>query len=109
MPLYTMLDLAPSTRFYSLENCMVILSRQRQLIKKELVHSRQQFIVHDLRRLGLGEAELAIPLGQPLPIPQYNRSPMPWSERIVFRSGRYIVLAVGAAEMPAWLESSFGL
>jgi hypothetical protein len=109
MPLYELLAIAPSTRFYSLENCLVILERQRPLIKAELAKSRQRFVVHDLRRLGLSDQDIAAAQGKTLPIPQYRRPPLPWSERICFRAGRYVVLSVAAREMPVWIESSFGL
>jgi len=97
---YLLLDIRPSTRYYALENCLVILKRQRPLIKRELALSRQRFIVCDLRRLGLSDRDIAA---------MERRGHLPWSERICFRAGRYVVLAVPAREMPGWLESSFRL
>jgi hypothetical protein len=109
IPLYEMLDVVPSTRFYALENCVIILGRQRALIKAELARSRQRYVVHDLKRMQLSDAELESAEGRPLPVPQFDRAPMPWSERIVYRAGRYIVLAIPATQMPLWIETSFGL
>ncbi len=32
-----------------------------------------------------------------------------WAGRVEFRAGRYGVLRLSGAEMPAWLEENFGL
>jgi hypothetical protein len=111
-PLYPDLDVRPSTRYFFLQNALTLFRQRRALIKEELAGSRQRFVVCDLLwyAMDVTEEDLrAAGEGGPLPLPPRWHTPYPWSERIVFRSGRYIVLELPADEMPRWLESVFEL
>jgi hypothetical protein len=111
-PLYLDLDVRPSTRYFFLQNDLTLFRERRGLIKGELAGSRQRFVVCDLLwyAMNVTEEDLrAADAGKGLSLPPQWHTPCPWSERIVFRSGRYAVLALPAEEMPGWLESVFGL
>jgi hypothetical protein len=111
-PLYLDLDVRPSTRYFFLQNCVTLFRQRRELIKGEVAGSRQRFVVCDLLwyAMNVTEEDLrAADEGKALALPAPWHTPCPWSERIVFRSGRYVVLELPAEEMPGWLESVFGL
>ena len=78
--LYRDLGVRPATRFNFVRNFVVSLPRQRAVILGELEQSRQRFMVCDTE---------ATPAG---------------SGRVVFQSGRYVVLRLAGAETPAWID-----
>jgi hypothetical protein len=112
LPLLAMLHMRPSTRSTYLETGLAVMPHLRKPILDELAASRQKYIVCDLHRLcdeaNLDPGTLPAEADAPLPIPQYLQQPMPWKERIVFRAGRYVLLAVSGPEMPVWVHTSFG-
>jgi hypothetical protein len=111
-PLYLDLDVRPSTRYFFLQNCVTLFRQRRERIKGELAGSRQRFVVCDLLWYGMNVTEedvRAADEGKALNLPTCWHTPCPWSERIVFRSGRYVVLDLPAGDMPRWLEAVFGL
>jgi hypothetical protein len=108
IPLYLDLDVRPSTRHFLLQHVLAMFPRRRELVLHELTSSGQRFVVCDLLWYGLNSSEedLASSGDSLVPrLPRRWREPYPWSERIVFRSGRYVVLEVSAAEMPVWLQT----
>lgn len=101
LSLYDDLGVRPATRFTVIENYLRMLPRRRAVLYGELGASRQRFMVCDIEaiameklRAGLGEG--AVPGAPP---------PAAWAERVVFRSGRYIVLRLSGPETPAWAEA----
>src|SRR5262249_17253575 len=108
-PLYLDLGVRPSTRYFFLEMALVIFKSHRGEVKEALAGSRQRFVVYDLRQL---PAEDQLEPDTPdwwqregdIPFRQYAA----WKDRIVFHAGRYVVLRITAAEMPRWIEESFG-
>ena len=78
--LYGDLGVRPATRFNFVRNFVVSLPRQRGVILGELARSRQRFMVCDTEATAAG------------------------SGRVVFASGRYVVLSLSGAETPAWID-----
>jgi hypothetical protein len=109
IPLYLSLDLKPSTEFTDLEMALLAFPRHRDEVRARVAASGQKYLVFDLWRLGVTREHFAAPDGAMPSFRQYNQQPFPWSERIIFRAGRYLVLRLSAAEMPLWLHASFGL
>jgi hypothetical protein len=93
LPVYLELGLRPSTRYFLLENVLVICPRQRGRVCAELAAGGQRYLLCDLKTTtwrpghGPGEAGFA-------------------EERIVYRAGRYAVFAVDAPAMPNWVEEN---
>jgi hypothetical protein len=91
--LYGDLGVRSATRFQFVQNFVVSLPRQRQTVYDELAASPQRFLVCDLQGYGMEHFRTALDEGR------YSGQ-----ERIVFRSGRYVVLRLNGAETPRWLE-----
>ncbi len=83
--LYDDLGVRPATRFHFVKNWVVALPRQRRAVYAELATTRQRFMVYDTER------------GEPIS--------SAWSERIVFRAGRYVVFRLSGPETPRWIEA----
>lgn len=83
--LYDDLGVRPATRFHFVKNWVVALPRQRRAIYAELAATHQRFMVYDTER--------AEPISSA------------WSERIVFRAGRYVVFRLSGPETPGWVEA----
>jgi hypothetical protein len=108
IPLYLDLDVRPSTRHFLLQHVLAMFPRHRDLVLHELTSSGQRFLVCDLLWYGLNAREEDLEAAADAlvpPLPRRWHEPYPWSERIVFRSGRYVVLEASAAEMPLWLQT----
>ena len=84
--LYADLGVRPATRFAFVQSVLVF-PRQRGVIDPELASSRQRFMVCDLEGYGMEQLQ---------------------EERVVFRSGRYVVLRLSGAETPRWLDTCSG-
>jgi hypothetical protein len=108
-PLYLQLNLQPSTRHIFLQNALTVFVRHRSHIQANLADSRQRLVVFDLfgMRLQPGETEESDPETRPLPT--MWQTPSRWADKVVFRSGRYVVFAIGATDMTDWLEECFQL
>jgi hypothetical protein len=104
-PLYLDLDLEPSTRYVILQDLLVIFGRHRAEIHAALAESRQRFVVCDLTRFGMEPIRkyLQPRAGDP------PAGPYPWSEKIAFRSGRYVLFQLAGSEMASWLDFHFRL
>ncbi len=89
LPLYLDLGVRPSTRHFLLANELAVFRRQRGTICADLAASRQRYFVCDLAvtswKAGRGPED-------------DSRFP------ILFRAGRYVVLALDGPAMPAWIE-----
>ena len=107
LPLWEMLDQTPPTRYYIVQNNLLSFHSRNAEIKKTLSEvPNQRYLVCD--HVGLRSE----------PPPGYswrdNRADWPlradwygpsrWADRIVFRSGRYVVIAMPAADVPRWMD-----
>lgn len=97
--LYHDLNVRSATRFLFLQNVLVNFRRQRDAIFAELAASRQRFLVCDVE--GYGMEKVRRFLDSPA------SAPYVWSDRIVFRSGRYVVFRLSGAETSRWFEDTF--
>ncbi len=98
---YSQLELRPSTRYVFLEELMDLFPTRHALIEQTLADSRQRYVVTDLLAAGLSleEATAVGPDGPAAPPPAFPRNldgQYPWSHRVVFRSGRFMVHVVGS-------------
>jgi hypothetical protein len=108
LPLIEELDVLPAGNLMDVSLVLTGLPGFRNLIHERLAASKQKYVVVDLVRLGLSRAELSTGNSGPLPIPQFDQHPLPWSEHVAFRAGRYLVLRIDWRDMPLWLQTSFG-
>lgn len=107
--LYLLLDLKPSIRFLHVATAAQIGPTQQEIIRQELIASPQRYVVSDLMRV-LRFADDAEAPGRngpndlPPNFPRGQLRHFPWTEPIVFRSGRYVVHRVenpiGSIAMP---------
>jgi hypothetical protein len=94
------LDVEAATRYHFFQNNWLTFRRHRPRIYADLAASRQRYVVIDLLwRQGIA---LKDPDLDQLP-PRWER----WKSRIVYQSGRYVVLEMTGAETSAWLEECF--
>jgi hypothetical protein len=102
VPVYLDADLRPAMRYVFLQNALECLPTRRGRIRAELAASGQRYIVCDLLgyRSGL----------RPEDLEDDTRHPDFWCPpaEAVFRSGRYVVFRLPAADVPEWLDRGFG-
>jgi hypothetical protein len=104
LPLYGELGVRPSTRFNCLRKPVTVFKGQRDYIYGLLADSPQRFMVCDIDSEGMAKSPLPAALRGEAPPASY-----PWLDRIVFRSGRYVVFRLSGPETPRWLEATFEL
>ena len=96
LPLYTDLDLLPSTRFVQLTTMLAIARRQRDEVLQSVLSGPQRFVVVDLR-----DPPLTLnPRQRPVRLPPSVLELFPYREPVVFRSGNYLVHRVRLPEEP---------
>jgi hypothetical protein len=107
--LYQQLDVKAATRFLFLQNVVLNFKSQRQTIFGELAVSRQHFLICDLQGYGMKRVRRTLNSeeGQDGFSASLPAAPYAWSDRIVFRSGRYIVFRLSGAETARWFEETF--
>jgi hypothetical protein len=96
--LYLDLDVAPAFPYMQVDTVLLFFPQKEELLRRQLASSWQRFVVSDLQSpklMGSSEAAHAEQPGQPLALPpgfppEWKQC-FPWSEPIVFRSGRYLV------------------
>lgn len=94
--LYPELNLKPATRYAFFDSNLVFCYNHREELYQALVESPQKYIVTDLIESGFNRETALAPAktpGQKVP-PQYPvslKEAYPWSQPVVFRSGRYLV------------------
>jgi hypothetical protein len=98
VPLYQETGLTMPTRYVFVHNVLTIFPSGREQVREALVASRQRYVVCDLRWFEMDHLRQ-----------QLDDGTSPWSERVAFRAGRYLVFRLSGPEMPAWLEDNFGL
>jgi hypothetical protein len=100
IPVYWDLGVEPSTRYIYLWNVLFFFHNHVDEIHSDLKASRQRYVVTDYTRLYLNKDpskadEDALPPNGPAPEPVTSLAKLhpefPWSEPIVFRSGKYLV------------------
>ncbi len=94
--LYQRLELRPPTRYVYLFELLMYFPNQREVILASVTASGHRFVVTDLASCGMPISQaLAVgPDGPTAPPPAYravSRRNYPWSQRVVFRSGTYLV------------------
>lgn len=113
--LYLTLDVDPATRYMHFGTVFAIRSPGdwiRTRVAEDVRNSRQRYVVADLARMtedrGLPHApgEGGDPLALPAWFPAPERAKFPWNQRLVFRSGRYVVYQIvgplGEIGVPDW-------
>jgi hypothetical protein len=101
---YVDLGVKPSTRFVFLNSALVWFPRHREVIRKTVADSPGHFVVSDLTDAGLspGQAAEGSPTALPPAFPEKAKDVFPWSEPIIFRSGRYAVHQVKGPVKRLW-------
>ncbi|MCE9561896.1 MAG: hypothetical protein K8U57_07565, partial [Planctomycetes bacterium] len=113
--LYLTFNLDPATRYMHYGNVFSITSKDdwiKKRIAKEVSESRQRYVVADLAWLTrdwVKPHELG-PSGDPRKLPPWfpdsAKDKFPWNQKLVFRSGRYVVYQVvnplGEIDVPDW-------
>jgi hypothetical protein len=90
--LYLTLGLKPSARFFHYGTVLDGFPSKRGQVRRELEASRQRYVVSDLWAVGLQTpSPLTDPLKLPPGFPRRWAGLYPWTQPIVFRSGRYLV------------------
>ncbi|MBV9125597.1 MAG: hypothetical protein JO112_19785 [Planctomycetes bacterium] len=108
VPLYLDLNLKPSTNYLFLQFGLLFFSQHRDEMLAAWSSSPQRFLVCDLegprmaalkKTLGGGDDSL---LDADAPV----LASYPWKDRIVFRSGRYVVFRLSGPESSQWLADT---
>lgn len=106
LPVWTLTGLRPPTRYYLVHNNLCAFPGHRAEILAELSGvPNQRFVVCDLAALRWGQPPTGCE-GRPAeewPLPADWHGSRRWADRVVFRSGRYLVLAMPAADVSAWI------
>jgi hypothetical protein len=91
-PLHLELKLRPSTRFLHFITVLDGFPGRREEVLRELAASGQRYVVSDLLAVGVQvPSPLTDPLKLPAEFPKGWAKYYPWTQPIVFRSGRYLV------------------
>ncbi len=109
--LYLDLDLRPSTRFPQVEMTTLFFTKHRDEVLAEVNASHQRFVVSDLVWTGMTpeaaeEADPNDPLALPPAFPEEFVFTYPWTEPVVFRSGRYLVHRVTGPATHFWRDDT---
>ncbi len=108
--LYIETQIRPSTRFVFLDTFLACFVNHHDEIMKEVMNSKQHYVVTDLRTLGInrvrGEVARSLQSLDPI-LPDEVRGQFPWSEPVAFRVGLYTVHEVGKPKpgpekVPPW-------
>jgi hypothetical protein len=97
IPLYLELGVQPSTRLVWIDILVHFFPGHMDEMRSELAHSGQRYLVSDLGGPRSLDPALAVsggkdqPLALPPGFPRDWATHYPWSEPVVFRSGRYLV------------------
>jgi hypothetical protein len=106
LPLWELLGQTPPTRYYIVQNNTLSFRGHRAQIVGALSRvPRQRFLVCDLAAIRWDPppgCDWKHASDWPLRDDWYG--PRRWADRIVFRAGKYVVLEMPAADVPAWLD-----
>jgi hypothetical protein len=103
-PLYFELNRTPSTPYVNFDQTLAWFPGHREEIRRTLAASGQRYLVADVKELERGWPESELPRTDEPPrlpddFPPRWRDWYPWDRPVLFRAGRYLVLA--ADEPPA--------
>jgi hypothetical protein len=105
LPLWEMLDQTPPTRYYIvLNNTLSFRSHKAEIFGALSDAPNLRFLVCDLSEIRWNTPiiyDYSNPGAWPLREDWYG--PRRWADRVVFRSGRYVVVAMTGAEIPQWM------
>ena len=105
LPLWERTGLTPPVRYYIVQNnILAFRSRRTEIIAALAGIPNQRFLVCDIAALRWDlppGCDWRHPEQWPFPADWYG--PRRWADKVVFRAGRYVVLAMPASETPAWL------
>jgi hypothetical protein len=105
LPVYEQTGITPPVRYYIVQNnVMAFHSRRSEIIASIASNPRQRFLVCDLVALRWDSppgCDWRHPEEWPLPADWYG--PRRWADKVVFRAGRYLVLAMTASDTTDWL------
>ncbi len=87
-PLFLELGLRSSTPFLHFNTLLSAFPRHHEAIRRRLEDSRQVFVVSDLQSTGITRTDIE---RDRVSLPREWSRVYPWSEPVVFRSGRYLV------------------
>ncbi|MBV9125404.1 MAG: hypothetical protein JO112_18770, partial [Planctomycetes bacterium] len=112
-PLLLDLDIQPPTRFPEVSGTTTFFPSRGEELREELARSRQRFVVSDLcvgpGLMSFTKAAQARP-GEPASLPpDFPREMLkyyPWSEPVVFHSGRYVVQRVTGPAGRFWFDEA---
>lgn len=106
LPLWELLNQKPPTRYYIFQNNYLAFRTYREQILETMSQNPEQmYLVCDLVSVKYDPkigASYHNPDSWPLAYTWYGERR--WADRVIFRSGRYVVLAVSAAEFPALIH-----
>ena len=103
--LYRELDVNPATPFAFLQSPLISFRSRQGALFAEVAASRQRFLVCDAEGFGMEKLRAALHWDED---PEYTPPPSlyPWSNRLVFRSGRYLVFRLSGSETQLWFQAS---
>jgi hypothetical protein len=108
-PLYLDLNLKPSTRFLHYATVFDAFPSRRGEVRRELEASGQRYVVSDLLAVGVQvPSPLSDPLKLPAEFPRYWVKVFPWTQPIIYRSGRYLVHRVTRPVGEVWPSDDKG-
>jgi hypothetical protein len=95
-PVYLDLGVRPSTPFLHFGTLLYYFPNREEQIRQILSSSPQRYVVSDLYQPCLTPTEMgaqrrAVTASQPPDFPDRLRDVFPWSEPVVFRTGRYLI------------------
>jgi hypothetical protein len=110
VPLYQQMNLEAPTRFVLLWADIKFFPEHEREIAKELEASPERYIVNDLRQWDVKREEVhRMAPGRPFGLPKVSARAarlFPWTEPVVFRSGRYLVHRVVTLGPPSTMPDS---
>ncbi len=98
--LYLNLDIAPASRLILPGALELLYPDKQDLIRNEVRASPNRYVVTDLREIDYFTTPVTVtepgdPLALPADFPKELATQFPWSEKIVFRAGSFLVHQVG--------------
>jgi hypothetical protein len=105
LSLYQELGVNPATRCAFLQSPLISFKNHQDTLFAEVAASRQRFLVCDAEGFGMDKLREVLHWDDD---PDYSPPPSlyPWSDQIVFRSGRYLVFRLSGPETQLWFEAN---
>jgi hypothetical protein len=105
LSLYHDLHVNPATRSAFLQSPLISFKNHQDALFAEVAASRQRFLVCDAEGFGMEKLRAVLHWDDD---PNYSppASLYPWSNHLVFRSGRYLVFRLSGPETQPWFEAN---